>query len=125
MPRVLYSFRMRAEVPLLTEEEYAPIRAALGNRIKAIMDYRRAHKCSLDEARQYSAPAAMDLYEGITGLRLEHPDQLYAVRLAEYGRPCPVCSRPLRTPRAKLCAECGHQLPPGEVAGSAEAFFLG
>ena len=53
MPRVLYSYRIRAEVPLLTEAEYAPIDEALQNRIKAIMAYRVAHNCSLEEARAW------------------------------------------------------------------------
>ncbi len=60
---------------------------------------------------------ALDAYEQITGVRLDHPDQLYVVRLSDYGRPCPECAKPFRTPRAKFCAECGFQLPDGEVAG--------
>lgn len=104
---------------MLTDEEYEPIARALNDRVREIKAYRGEHRCSLAEAQNKVSTEAMDLYEQMTGCRLDHPEMLYAVRLSHYGRPCPECAKPFRTPRAKLCAECGHELPPGEVAGPA------
>lgn len=119
MPITLYSFKLKREVPLLTDEEYRPIGEALSDRIKGMKKYRAQNGGSIAEAAQKSSDEALDLYEGLTGVRLAHPDELYSVELSAYGRPCPKCSRPFRTPVAKFCAECGFELPPGEVAGPA------
>ena len=121
MPRRLYSFRLGKEVPLLTDEEYREVMAHLSNYTSAIMKYKAARGVSLDDAR-VRAPVAMralEAYRAITGVSLEHPDALYAVRLSDYGRPCPNCTKPFRTPNARYCAECGYRLPEGEVAGPA------
>lgn len=119
MPRTLYSYQIGKKVPLLTDEEYEPVARALTNRIREIQAYRKEHGCSIEEARPNVSSEAMDLYERMTGYRLDHPEMLFAVRLSSYGRPCPECAKPFRTPRAKLCAECGYELPTGEQAGPA------
>ena len=121
MPRRLYSFRLREEVPLLTDDEYRQVMTHLSNYMPAVMKYKAAHGVSLEEAR-IKAPVAiraLETYRAITGVSLDHPFALYAARLSDYGRPCPSCARPFRTPRARFCAECGYQLPAGEVAGPA------
>ena len=119
MPITLYSFKLRRELPLLSDEEYRPIEQALANRIESIKAYRRLHGVSLVQARQHARNDALDIYERLTGVRLSGPDGLYCVRLSSYGRICPQCGKPFRTPKAKLCAECGLQLPQGELAGPA------
>jgi hypothetical protein len=105
---------------MLSEEEFAPINKALQSRIERIKEYRRTHpRSSLAEAGQNCCDDALDRYEKISGIRLAHPDELYWVQLSRYGRPCPNCEKPFRTPRAKLCVECGFELPEGQVAGPA------
>lgn len=93
----------------------------LSNYALAIMKYRTEHAVSLEEARIKTPVAlrALETYKHLTGVELDHPDQLYAVRLSAYGRPCPACTKPFRTPRARFCAECGYRLPEGEVSGPA------
>ena len=109
MPRLLYNHHLQRAVPLLTDEEFEPIGEALRNRIRQIQEYREKHNCPIGEARAHSADEAMDFYEDLTGVRLDHPDQLYKVRLSDFGLPCPRCGKPFRTPQAKYCAECGFQ----------------
>jgi hypothetical protein len=46
-------------------------------------------------------------YERLTGVRLTHPKDFRHHRLADYGPPCSACGKPLRTPRASRCMECG------------------
>jgi hypothetical protein len=115
----LYSFKLRRELPLLSDDEYRPIAQALTNRIEGIKAYRQQHGVSLAEAKRHSCDDALDHYERLTGIRLSDPDELYWVQLSRYGRICPECRKPFRTPKAKLCAECGLELPPGEIAGPA------
>ena|ERR1700687_860912 len=119
MPVTLYSFKLGRELPLLSEEEYQPIEEALRKRIQGIKEYRAEHGVSLPDAKARSLDDVMDYYVRLGGVRLSNPDDLHWVRLSRYGRVCPQCGKPFRTPRAKLCAECGLQLPPGEVAGPA------
>lgn len=83
------------------------------------MAYRRKHNVSLEEAKTHGGDTALDYYEQLTGIRLPDAEQLYWVQLTRYGRTCPQCGKPFRTPKAELCAECGLELPSGEVAGPA------
>jgi hypothetical protein len=117
MPITLYSFKLKRKLPLLSDEEYRPIEQALRDRIDGIKRYRQQHGASLTEAKRHSCDGAIDYYEGLTGVRLSDPDELYWVQLSRYGRICSQCGTPFRTPRAKLCAECGFELPEGELAG--------
>jgi hypothetical protein len=120
MPTTQYSFKLKRRVPLLSDEEYRPIEEALRFRSQRIKDYRRTHShSSLAEAKRHSCDDVLEYYESLSGIRLDDPDQLYWVQLSRYGRPCPKCRKLLRTPRAKLCVECGFELPEGEVAGPA------
>jgi len=119
MPITLYSYKLKRWAPLLSDEEFRPIARALDQRVKAIRLHMGRNGASLDQARRRSSGEALDIYERLTGVRLSHPDELYAVRLSQYGWQCPRCAKPFRTPKAKLCAECGFELPPGQVAGPA------
>lgn len=117
MPVLMYSYGLKRSLPMLSDEEFEPIGKALENRVEQIKEYRRVHQCSLDEALKHSSVDALDHYERISGIRLAHPDELYWVQLSRYGRSCPHCGKPFRTPRAKLCAECGFTLPKGQRSG--------
>ena len=114
MPITLYSFKLKRELPLLSDEEYHPIEQALAGRVKRIKEYRLQHNVSLEDAKQHSCDDTLEYYEDLTGFRLSDADELYWVRLSRYGWICPQCGKPFRTPRAKLCAECGLELPQGE-----------
>lgn len=105
-------------------ESIAPL---LNDRIEAIKAYRRRTGCSLAEANK-NEPKGTDAlfeYHQLSGFRLSHPDQLYAVRLSRYGRPCPKCEKPFRSPNAHFCAECGFELPDGETAGPIDITQIG
>lgn len=119
MPFRTYAFRIGQDAYLLDDDEWSEIAPLLANRIKWIMKYRKENGCSIEEARKVEpfGQTALDKYETLTGVRLDHPDQLWGVRMQDYGSLCPKCSRPLLTPKAKICAECGFELPTGLQAG--------
>ncbi len=114
-----YAFRIGQDADLLDEEEWSEIAPLLTARIKWIKKYREENACSIKEARKAepAGQAALDRYEALTGTRLDHPDQLWGVRMRDYGSLCPNCNHPFRTPKATLCAECGFKLPEGSQAG--------
>ena len=115
MAKRLYAYRLRKTVPSLVEEEWVLVEPFLLNRMHWIKKYRKETGCSIAEAAKNEpvGQSALDKYAEITGIRLEHPDELWAFRLSSYGSLCPECEKPFRTPKAKMCAECGYQLPTG------------
>ena len=119
MPRNLYSYRLGRVVAMLTDAEFEAVDLHLRKFVSDIKTFRREKGCSLKDARELAEASsrAMDVYEELTGSRLDTIDQLHAVQASRYGRPCPACSKPFRTPTARFCAECGFSLPEGETAG--------
>ncbi len=115
-----YSYKLRMEVALLDEHEFESL-GKIGS-IEAVKEYRKRFGASLNEALTLNNEGKLfsdgqQRYLALTGIRLEHPDMLFAVRMAHYGALCPECGKPFRTPRAKMCAECGYALPEGQQAG--------
>ena len=102
MPFWTYAYRIGREVALLDDDEWRPIGEYLSNRARRLKEYCETTGAALAEARLHepNRQAAHDLYEVITGQRLDHPDQLFGVGMSDYGALCPTCDRPFRTPRA-------------------------
>ncbi len=119
MPFITYAYRIGREAALLDEGEWSVIAPLLQDRLTWIKKYRTETGCSIEEARKREpiGMSALDKYEELTGVRLEHPDQLWAIQMKFYGSLCPRCSKPFRTPKAKMCADCGYELPKGLLAG--------
>ena len=114
-----YNFRLGRPVPLLDEAEWLSISLLLEDRIRTVQDYRRKSGATLAEAMALEpvGRSALARYAEMTGETLDDPEQLWTVRMSAFGAVCPACGRPFRTPRAHLCAECGYELPAGQVAG--------
>ena len=114
-----YNYRLKRKTWLLTTQEYAPVRAYLDNVIESIKAYREEHSVGLKEAskKNPAGNAGLKYYHDLTGDNLNNYYELYYIRGSNFGRLCPSCDKPFRSPRAKFCAECGFALPEGEVAG--------
>lgn len=119
MPFRTYVFKLGRDADLLDEREWHDIGSLLEGRLTWIKKYRKETGSSIAEAVRLEPIGLLALakYKDLTGLELEHPDQLWALRKADYGSLCPNCARPFRSPKAKLCAECGYHLPSGTKAG--------
>ncbi len=115
MPENLYCWRCRKEVPMLTEEEWAAVEPHLENRFEAAARYCEAHpEVGLSQAlEQGLGTGAQEEYARITGQPATDLEALYHHRLSLYGPPCAACGRPLRTPEATHCAECGAKREDG------------
>ena len=49
----------------------------------------------------------IDMYRVITGFDETNPNAIMHHRIEYFGADCPICSKSLRTPKAKYCVECG------------------
>jgi hypothetical protein len=94
---VLYCWRCRREIPMMSEEEY-----------QFVMSFLAAETGVPFSERQKNALIA---YRQITGDCETQFRSLSHHRLALYGPPCYFCRKPLRTPQAKLCGSCMRHTP--------------
>jgi hypothetical protein len=108
MATTIYCWRCRIEVPMLDESEWEQIFPDLQRGFQEVREYRQAHGSSFEEAKQHVyGQGALKRYFEMTGFHETNVTALWHHRLSRYGPPCHTCGKPLRTPRAKLCAACG------------------
>jgi hypothetical protein len=106
MAKVLYCWRCKADIPMLEDQEWEEVLPALTGGIQQIKTYRETTGASLAEAKnQISGTEALEKYLEITGYRETNIDALWHHRASMFGPPCLECSKPLRTPQARMCAE--------------------
>ncbi len=91
---------------MLTDKEWELFTPYFTDAIKKIQLHRAEHNCSLKEATEKGF-GQLDLYEHITGFKETNLNAIHHHRLSLYGSPCQVCGKPLRTPLARYCANCG------------------
>ena len=93
---------------MLEEHEWQLVAPHLSNTIEQVKQHRQEHGVTLAEARaQGFGQEALRLYESLTGFRESNVDAIWHHRVSLYGEPCANCGKPLRTPTATFCAECG------------------
>ncbi len=93
---------------MLDEAEWSQVAPLLSRSIANVMEYRKETGSSLAEAHEKAfGREALKRYFEITGFRESNVNALWHHRLSEFGPECRACGRPLRTPRASHCAECG------------------
>lgn len=97
----LYCWRCQMTVPMLEELEWEQLQPLLTGALRDPGSRRWA------AGQVVYGQAALDRYFEISGLRETNANALWHHRLANFGPPCRACGKPLRTPRAKLCAACG------------------
>lgn len=110
--KLLYCWRCKQTVPMLDESEYEDIQRAYHTSVFEIQEYRRANDAPLDEALASVHTSIQRAYEqlavaaGYDAIRVSN-EHVLKHRIAAFGPPCASCTKPLRTPAAKMCAECG------------------
>jgi hypothetical protein len=109
MAKSLYCWRCRMDIPMLDESEWAQVGALLENPVQTIKTYRQEHQVSLNEARKEAFWEVLALYRELTGFPESNVDALWHHRISLYGPPCRECGKPLRTPVARRCVECGTE----------------
>jgi hypothetical protein len=114
----LWCWRCKSEMPMLNEDEFASVQHLYGEGIKATKEFRERWNIPLQGVPidQLFRPVRM-LYEELTGMKDCHENAIMHHRLHLYGPPCEHCGKPLRTPKAKLCASCMHRVSGSKPTG--------
>ncbi|MCW0400024.1 hypothetical protein NB688_003555 [Xanthomonas sacchari] len=111
MAKDLYCWRCDKVVPMFDDEEWEAMGPALSESIDDIKELRREAGISLREAlAKPHGQRALKLHQELTGQTEPNLNVIWHHRLSIYGPPCRACGKPLRTPRAKLCAACGRSV---------------
>lgn len=92
---------------MLYDEEWSQLAEPLGNIFGLIKKVRREQGLPLPEAVNVAGLEALTRYRELTGFVETNVNALWHHRLSLFGPPCQSCGKPLRTPSAKHCAECG------------------
>jgi len=97
MANLLWCWRCQMEIPMLKDDEAEYV---LQPMVGGPADVEAALK---EVAARYFK---------ITGSLETNPVAIFHHVISQYGPPCATCGKPLRTPRAKMCASCGTVVAP-------------
>jgi hypothetical protein len=103
-----YCWRCKMVVPFLDERESKEVLNLYKKCVKLAKNYRAINKATLSETPldEIFLPVR-EAYEKMTGYKNMHHDAIMHHELSLLGPDCLNCAKPLRTPAAKLCPECG------------------
>ena len=110
---LLYCWRCGTDVPVMNEQESAQLEEAHRTAITGIMDYRARRNVPLAEVplEEFHRPVQLTYQRLSRAAGFDAPivpfEHLLDHSATRFGPPCEKCGKPLRTPKAKLCAECG------------------
>ena len=92
---------------MLDETEWAQLEPLLKEYVRKIREA-RSGDVSLEKASKmgFDVPA-LRLYFALTGVREANVMSFWHHRASLYGPPCTECGKVLRTPKARICANCG------------------
>ena len=105
--QMLWCWRCKAEMPMLSDEEFSEISPLYREGMRAGKEFRLTHGIPLEGAtiKDRFRPLLL-AYERITGYHETNHNAIMHHRLSLYGQPCKRCGKPLRTPKARLCGAC-------------------
>jgi hypothetical protein len=93
---------------MLDEHEYHEASGLYRECMSATKEFRRRWNLPLDGLSIHDRFAPVrKWYADLTDVSECHHNAIMHHRLSLLGGPCRVCGKPLRSPRAKLCAACG------------------
>ena len=108
----LWCWRCKMVIPMLEDHEWVKIQEALKEGLESVKREQHVQKKKLNQVEplELRFQKALELYERITGFKETNHNALWHHRVSLYGPPCEKCEKPLRTPKASLCAACGTRV---------------
>ena len=106
---IKYCWRCKAEVPLLSEDEWKELSPILDNMVLRIKQFRESNGCNLKSAQLAVGNEVLEIYNRITGFKETNYLAVWHHRRSFFGSECKSCGFLLRTPKAKYCANCGGE----------------
>lgn len=95
---------------MLDEAEFAIISKTHKLSLESVRSSREKHGTSLAQSPMEMLLAPIcQAYTELTGFEETNANAVWHHRISLYGPPCEACGKPLRTPQASFCAECGHR----------------
>jgi hypothetical protein len=97
-----YCWRCKKELPFLDELEFGVISPLLGIKLDIYLS-----PIENDDEIELLKRIPVDIFESITGYRLQCRSDIHHHRLSAVGSSCKGCDHLLRTHKASFCANCG------------------
>ncbi|MBO0359324.1 hypothetical protein J0X19_15280 [Hymenobacter sp. BT186] len=109
--KMLWCWRCQQEVPMLDAEEALLVRKAMMTGMRFVEEeaHRRGRSLlpmAVEGVSRLMQPM-LEMYKLLTGFVETNPNAVMHHEVDQYGPPCPQCTKPLRTPKARFCAACG------------------
>jgi hypothetical protein len=93
---------------MLNEAEYSEISRLYSECMHATKEFREKHGLPLTDLNiEERFKPVRDAYLELTGFNEKNHNAILHHRLSLLGPDCPSCGKPIRTKKAKFCAECG------------------
>jgi hypothetical protein len=108
--KMLWCWRCQQEMPMLEPAEALLVQKAKVMGMRVVEEEAR-HRGRLLLPMQVDGVARLrqpmlEMYRLLTGFVETNPNAVLHHEVAQYGPPCPRCTKPLRTPMARFCAAC-------------------
>jgi hypothetical protein len=105
--QMLWCWRCKCEMPMMDEAEFAVASSLFQDAMKSAKEVRKNTGVPIqDDSVQERFRPVLAYYERVTGYKETNHNAVMHHRILLYGPPCERCSKPLRTPKAKLCGSC-------------------
>src|ERR1043165_34065 len=96
-----YCWRCQMVIPMLDEREWEQMEPLLRSHISEVKNLRASEGISLAAARKKVSRQACDRFKALTGFEETNAESIWHHRRSLYGRNCPKCGKPFRTPQAR------------------------
>lgn len=108
--RIQYCWRCKKDVPMFDDHEFKSISQAYAECTKRLKSLKSSELSEIEKEKFYNP--FFDVVKSFTKDN-SFDFEIYEVlkhQISRFGPPCPVCEKPLRTPKAKKCVECGLEM---------------
>ena len=104
----LFCWRCADVVPMLDEDEFASWRIVFRRCWDSVREEAGSARGAASTSLSDVFAPALAFHASLTGVAETNVNAIQHHRLSLYGPLCPSCGKPLRTPRANVCAACGE-----------------
>jgi hypothetical protein len=121
MPTILYCWRCRIDVPMLSDSEFDQLNVDGGKYVRELRDQREL--TGLSRADLFNSgwlPSILVDYKRLTGVHETNFNSIWHHKTSIYGPPCIHCGKVLRTPQASFCFLC-HRDQIGTIATDSQS----
>ncbi|KAA9338388.1 zinc ribbon domain-containing protein [Hymenobacter busanensis] len=97
---------------MLEPDEFSLVMEAKQNGLAVVERERQRRQAPVPEQLELDRVAEhframLEMYRLLTGFEETNPNAVWHHATDQYGPPCPQCHKPLRTPEARYCPQCG------------------